>query len=230
MLSKKYLPNIGFIIFIVTIISSILFVKWAIFFPFAYEKAAWEEQKAHWFFKNGKIKKAHKYFLAAAQIKDDDISTSRRYRLAGSTSSSYKNKIKYFKLALKYNSNNKNAKDELNPYFTEIIYNNRSPDGWSLGDKASIILNVNNKDNYTLTYFTYSPKKIVHKIKVLLNGKILFEEEITQNKVKKFNFLLKKGMHKLDISTNETWNPLKLGISKDNRNLGIHFEIEKRGK
>lgn len=71
------------------------------------------EQKGHQLASQGRLDEASKYFLKAAEIEDDKNSTSRRYRCAGSTAINRGNKIKYFKLALKYNPNNKNAKYEL---------------------------------------------------------------------------------------------------------------------
>ena len=112
MLNKKYLPSLGFVILSITIISSVLFVRWALG-PLSYEKAAHEEQLGHQFAKEDKAKEASTHFLNAAKIEDDNVSTSRRYRCAGSTASNEEDKIKYFKLSLKYNSNNKNAKNGL---------------------------------------------------------------------------------------------------------------------
>lgn len=110
--NKKYLPNLGFIILFITLLSSALFVKWVLD-PFSYERAAYEEQRGHQLAKEGKGKQASKHFLTAAQIEDNNLSTSRRYRCAGTTSSNTEDKIKYFELALKYNPNNENAKNEL---------------------------------------------------------------------------------------------------------------------
>jgi len=117
-LNRRYLPSLGFIILLTTIISTTIFINW-IFSPFNYEKAMILEQKAHRLTKDGKLKEASKYFLKSAKIKDDNISTSRRYRCVGSTTQNIEAKIKYFKLALKYNPNNRSAKLNLNRYLKE---------------------------------------------------------------------------------------------------------------
>ena len=109
---KKFLPSSGFVMLFSTIIFVVFFIRW-VFQPPSYEKAMLLEQKAHHLTKNGKLKKAKNYFLAAAKLKDDNISTSRRYRCVASVSSDATQKIKYAKLALKYNPDNQNAKNEL---------------------------------------------------------------------------------------------------------------------
>lgn len=112
MLSKEYLPNLGFIIVFTTILVSVLFVKWA-FCPLSYGKAEQEEQLGHQYLKDKKPAEALKHFLNAAKFEDDNISRSRRYRCAGSTSFNKEDKKRYYNLALKYNPNNQNAIYEL---------------------------------------------------------------------------------------------------------------------
>ncbi len=112
MLNKKYFPNLGFVILLTTVIASILFIRW-VFTPFSYEEANYEENLGHRLTKEGKYKEASKHFLNAAKIDDNNISVSRRYRCAATTSSNDAHKIKYYKLALKYNPNNQNAKEPL---------------------------------------------------------------------------------------------------------------------
>jgi len=114
-LDKKYIPTLGFFILLSTIIGATLFIEWALE-PFGYEVAMDYEQKGHQLAAQGKLKESSKYFLKAAKIEDDNNSTSRRYRCAGSTASNIEDRIRYFKLALKYNPNNKNAKYELSKY------------------------------------------------------------------------------------------------------------------
>ena len=63
--NKKYLPSLGFITLLVTVVSSILFIKWLLG-PMSYEKAASEEQLGHQLAKEGKSKEASKHFLIAA--------------------------------------------------------------------------------------------------------------------------------------------------------------------
>ena len=226
--TKKYMPSLGFVILLVVVISSTLFIGWAIS-PLSYEKALILEKKGHKFAKEGETTKASEYFLDSAKIKDDNISTSRRYRCAGSTASSENDKIKYFKLSLKYNPNNKNAKESLAKFFQEIRYKNRYVDGWSKGKNAQSIINsLDNKTNYTLTYFTNNSKKVEHNIKISIDGKTVKKETIQKSQKYKFYFILNEGKHIVEILINETFNPLKLGMSKDSRDLGIHFDIKRR--
>lgn len=114
MLSKKYSPNLGFTILFTAIFCCVLFVGW-ILESLSYEKAKDNEQKAR------QLLEASKYFLTAAQLDDDNINISRRYRCAGTTTCfNNEDKIKYYKLALKYNPNNKNAKNELKSLLNTI--------------------------------------------------------------------------------------------------------------
>lgn len=112
MFNKNYFSSFGFLILSITIILSGLFVKWALC-PLNHEKAEQEEQLGHQYLKERKPVEALKHFLNAARIEDDNISRSRRYRCVGSTSFNKEDKKKYYNLALKYNPNNQNAKNEL---------------------------------------------------------------------------------------------------------------------
>ncbi len=112
MLNRKYLPSFGFVILLTTIVCSVLFIRWALG-PLSYEEAAYEEKRGHQLAREGKAKKALRHFLAAAKAEDNNMSKSRQYRCAGSTSSDKEDKIKYFRLALKYNPKNENALHQL---------------------------------------------------------------------------------------------------------------------
>lgn len=229
-LNKKYLPNLGFVILLTILMASGIFINWALT-PLSFEQAQKFEAKAHIFTKDGNLKNAKKYFLAAAKLKDDDISTSRRYRCAGTVSKIKEDKIRYYKLSLKYNPNNKNAKSELARYIKPEKYKNRYADGWSKGKNAQSMINsLNNKTNYTLTYFTSSPKKNEHNIKISIDGKIIKKQILQKGKKYKFDFTLNKGKHLVELFINETFNPMKLGMSKDNRDLGVHFDIQRGEK
>lgn len=228
MLSKRYLSSLDFVILLVTAVSSALFIMWALVGPFNYEKAAYEEQLGHQLAKKGKAKEASKHFLIAAKITDDNVSTSRRYRCAGSTSASDKDKIKYFRLALKFNPNNQNAIRGLKPLFSEFIYTNRSVDGWSQGKSVSIVIKVLDiSSEYVLSYFTSSPKKMEYKIKILADDELYKQQKIISGKKYSVKITLPTGRHHIDISINDTFNPKKLGMSRDNRDLGVHFEIKR---
>ncbi len=111
-LNRKYKPSLGFFILSFTIVSSTFFINWVLE-PFGHEIAMDYEQRANKLTAEGKLEDASKYFLRAAEIEDDKNNTSRRYRCAGTTALNKEDKIKYFKFALKYNPNNKNAKYEL---------------------------------------------------------------------------------------------------------------------
>ncbi len=227
--NKKYLPSLGFITLLVTVVSSILFIKWVLG-PISYEKAASEELLGHQLTKAGNTKEALKHFLTAARITDVKDKTSRRYRSAATVSTSRKDKIKYFQLALKYNPKNKNAKNGLKLLSSEITYFNRWSDGWSKGKTASIFVDTSAKSSiYGLTYLTYAPQKIKHiVVKILVDGKLYKEHVLTSGKINSMEITLSKGEHYIDLSINETFNPRKLGLSKDGRELGVHFKIKKQ--
>jgi len=227
-LNKKYFPSYGFIILFITLSGAVYFVNWALE-PFSYEKAMNYEQKGHKFAANGNLKESSKYFLKAAEIEDDKKSTSRRYRCAGTTSQTKIQKIKYFKLALKYNPENKIAKNELNKLLQEYKYINRFDDGWSNGKNATIIVNVKeNKNNYSLKYFVSSPYKEPTEVKFFVDAKLITKDSIISHKpyLKKLN--LSQGQHIIKLQVNKTFNPEKLNMSQDNRNLGINFTLIKK--
>lgn len=115
---KKLFSYFGFVTLLATISLTLFFIKW-LYSPYSYEKAQIMENKAHQLTAKGKLKQASEYFLASARLDDDNISTSRRYRCAGSTSQVLSDKLKYYKLALKYNPDNQNAKNELKHFTKE---------------------------------------------------------------------------------------------------------------
>lgn len=205
-----------------------IFFKWALG-PFKYEKAHAEEKLGHQLAKKGKAAEASKHFLAAAQIEDDNISTSRRYRCAASTSQNENDKIKYFLLALKYNPDNKIAKLALNPLLeSNIKYSNRWRGGWSKGKKGTAILNIKEKSmTFLLTYFTSNPVNKNHVIKMFLDGNLYAKKNIVSRKSYSESIEVGYGMHTVDILISSTFNPKKLGISKDDRELGVKFSIHR---
>lgn len=115
---KKLLSYFGFVTLLTTILLTLFFIKW-IYSPYSYEKAQIMEDKAHQLTAKGELKLASEYFLKSAKINDTNINISRRYRCAGSTSQVVDDKVKYYKLALKYNPNNQNAKNELKHFIKE---------------------------------------------------------------------------------------------------------------
>ena len=227
MLNKKYLPSLGFLILLLTIIGSGLFIKWAMG-PLSYEKAQQEETLGHQYAKDGKAAEAAKHFLNAAKIQDDNVSRSRRYRCAGSTTANEEQKIKYYKLALKYNPNNKIAIRELKPYLREIRYKNRYADGWSKGTSSVAIINTKEKNmKYKIVYFTDTPKKEKFSVNIQIDHKLMKQDKIQSHKPYSYDFLLSKGKHVINIAIDKTFNPKRLDMSADNRDLGIHYEIKK---
>lgn len=116
MLNEKYLPSLGFLILLFMIIGSGLFVKWASG-PLSYEKALIFEKEAHKYFKEKRYKEAFLYFLKSAKIKDNNKTRSYRYRCVGTVlveQKKYRKSIEFYEKALKYNPNNKLARDALN--------------------------------------------------------------------------------------------------------------------
>jgi hypothetical protein len=112
MLNKPSLPSAGFILCVLTLGLVLLFGSWALG-PLPLERAKIAEQLGHELGSQGRNKEASRQFLIAAQIEDDAVSTSRRYRCAGTTSTTDSDKIKYYRLALKYNPDNVNARTAL---------------------------------------------------------------------------------------------------------------------
>ncbi len=223
---RKYLPSLGFVILFVTIVFCFLFVNWALG-PLSYEKAQYEEQKGHQLTQEGKYAEASTHFLRAAEIEDDNISRSRRYRCAGTTSADMTDKIKYFELALKFNPENGNALHELERINkVEFVYIGRYPDGWSKGRVGKLQITTRRVGRYSLTYFTSSPEQIEFIVTVSLKNKILEKKKIISGQVYTLSFSLPKGEHDILISINNTFNPEKLKMSADKRDLGIHYVID----
>jgi len=229
MLNKKYLPSLGFIILVMTVVSSGLFIKWAIG-PLSYERAKLEEKLGHQLAKEGKNIEAAKHFLKAAEIETDNISRSRQYRCVGSTSTSLEDKIKYFKLSLKYNPNNGNALLGLkNLYKNGFVYIDRWGDGWSKGKTGKIQIIATKDAKYRLMYSTSSPEKKDFEVIVYLNNKILEKKKIQSGKPNTLKISLSEGNHEILIFINHTFNPKKLRMSDDDRELGIRFIVKKLG-
>ncbi len=86
-----------------------MFGSWALG-PLPLERAMIVEQLGHELASQGRNKEASRQFLIAAQMEDDAVITSRRYRCVATTSTTDSDKIKYYQLALKYNPGNVNAK------------------------------------------------------------------------------------------------------------------------
>lgn len=224
--NKKYLPTTGFVVLLITIILATVIMKWALG-PLSYEKAAKLESKAHSLVKKGEAEKASRYFLESAKIDDDKISISRRYRCAGSTTSSEVDKINYFRLALKHNPNNKNAKESLEKLSQNIRYQNRYADGWSKGKVGKIaIKQLASKSNYIIKYATSSPKENLD-VKIFIDSKLYESKKISSGKHYFTNIRLLNGAHQIKIEIQDTFNPKVLGMSEDNRDLGINYEIIK---
>ena len=80
-----------------------------------------------------------------------------------------------------------------------------------------------------MVYFTSSPKKIGHKVKLLIDSKLYKEKIIFDKKINTMTISLPLGDHLIEIFIDDTFNPKKLGMSADNRDLGVHFEMIKVG-
>ena len=226
MLNKYSLPSLGLIALVVTLLASGWFISW-IKQPMAYEKAPKEESLGHKFLKEGNTSEALKHFLRAAQIDDDNISTSRRYLYVATASSNEEDKTKYFQLALKYNPDNHNASRELKALTQEVRYLNRYPDGWSQGISGNAIVNVP-KEKYTLNYHTGGAQKSSNVVRILINGSLYAEQKITSNERYSKTLELAPGKHNIKLEIDDSFNPKKSGMSQDSRDLGVYFEVKRQ--
>ncbi len=244
MLNKKYTPNFGLVILLITLIASVFLIDWAINSPYNYEKAIQEEQLGKKLAKEGNNKEAFEHFLKAAKTSDDNIDKSRCYRCTATTSSTKEDKIKYFKYALALNENNIEAKNGLKKllekkdftqyidmYKDSIVYTNRYTDGWSKSLSASVQIEVKNdfENIYELSYYTSNPKKQFYTIHMELNNHSIMKKIIENNKKYYHKVFLTKGEHTLQIKIDDTFNPKKQKMAQDSRKLGVQFTIKKIG-
>ena len=114
MLNRKYLPSLGFVILMITLISSIFFMKWALG-PLKYDRAFEYEVSAHTAFEKKDFDKAYELFISSADISDDNLSKSKRYRYAAISLLAVNKEseaLKYFKKAMILNPNSETLKRE----------------------------------------------------------------------------------------------------------------------
>jgi hypothetical protein len=228
MFTKEYLPSFGFVVLSIALVFSCLFTGWVLS-PLDYEKAQYEEQKGHQLTKAGKLQEASMHFLSSAEFEANNLVRSRRYRCAGTTSLNMEDKIKYLRLALKFNPNNKNAKKELAPLFKEILYAKRYPDGWSRGVSGQAFVDTfSDGVHYTVKYHTDHQGNNDRKVELYLDGILLSNENILPTKRYKRELVLRRGKHTFDIKISDTFNPKINGMSLDDRDLGINYEIIKQ--
>ncbi len=251
MIGNKYLPSLGFILVSTTMALTIIFIKWALS-PLSYEKAMEFEKKGHLYYKAKDYKASSKYFLKSALINDTNTTRAYRYRCTGSSLSAqkrYKEALKYYKEALKYNPENKLARDSVAWLYntkkvkqTKIIkkveqeevvqdkiqYFNRAKGGWSQGKYSGAKIYTNKKSFYTINYFTSNPKKKTFNIILSINHKVIQQKVIKTREKYTYTFPLSKGTNELSIEIDETFNLSKLGLSKDNRDLGINYTLTKQ--
>jgi len=247
---KRPFTSFGTNIFIITVISAAFFVNWALG-PLTYEKAQMKENLGHQLTRQGKNNQAYKAFLSAAEIQDDVISRSRRYRCAGTVISDFREKLRLFDLSLKFNKTNTNAIKELKNLIPkisikdiglldetilhlilstdEIIYFNRYPDEWSIGYEAGAVINVRDSSQYLIEYFSSTPRKDPLTVSLSINDNPHLAYKIVSSKAYKSSLKLSKGINRVSIKIDKTFNPKILGMSADSRDLGVHFKIIKAG-
>ena len=233
MLNNKSHLSPGFVILFITISFGIFFMQWATN-PLSHEKAQLEEKKGHQFAKEGKIQESIEHFLKAAEIGSNDLNTSRRYRLAGTASSDIYKKINFYQLALKYNSNNKNALRGLESLgkahrYNEGWYINRFEDGYSQGKSGKSIINTaNNNQKYILSFFTNNTKNSHYKVKIFIDGEWYSSHRVIKNKTHSIEAELSTGLHIIKFEINGTFSPKELGWNQDDRDLGVNFKVIKQ--
>jgi len=253
MLNKRYIPSFSLVVLFITIVLSVLYVKWVIG-PMSYEKAMVIESMGHQLTKEGKHKEAFKKFIDAAEYADNGVARSRRYRSAGTVVIDNKEKMRLFNLSLRYDKSNLyaiNGIKKLIPDMSfsdvdlfddsvlsavlsenEVVYFNRYPDGWSKSYDAGVIINVENPSQYVIEYFSVSSSKELMQVILKTN-----KTDVLINKIQggkpfggqpyKSILNLKKGVNKVSININKLFNPKSLGMNDDVRDLGVYFKIIK---
>ena len=109
-LDKKYMPSLGFVILLSTVVSIFLFFYWV---QNAVFDAAQSERKGHKYFANQNYSKAYKKFYLAATLSEDKNDKSRQYRCAANAAYAQQDidkTLEMLTLALKYNKTNENVK------------------------------------------------------------------------------------------------------------------------
>jgi len=113
--NRKYLPSLGFVVLLLTLLVSFFFVKWVLG-PLSFERAHDFEQKGHALYRRKAHLEASESFLDAANASDDSVVIGRMYRYAAVNMMALgkpSDAVAYFKLALKYNEKDEVSEREL---------------------------------------------------------------------------------------------------------------------
>lgn len=251
MFNKKYLPSFGLFVLLATIAVAIYYVDWAMG-PLSYEKARTLEQQGHKSFAAKRYADSYKYFLKSAAIKDDNVSTSRRYRCAGSAAfqlGDIHDGIRLSFQALRLNRDNAVArKNILNVIASgkigfaainkfgqamienlfarnSIIYSNRTSDGWSRGNSSAAIVYVSKKCEFNIKMLTAMPSKNGVQAGVAVNGKQVMDLQLQPGQEYTSMLKLSPGVNIVNVKIAETFVPIEYNMNNDSRELGVNYRI-----
>ena len=107
------------------------------------------------------------------------------------------------------------------------VYKNRYQDAWSKGKTGEIEIKSIQDEYFELCYLTNNPKKKQYRFEIVIDGEVFESTMIEPFKRYWKKIPLPEGQHKISLHIEDTFNPYKLKNSKDNRDLGIHFKINK---
>ncbi|SMC55678.1 phosphoglycerol transferase [Desulfocicer vacuolatum DSM 3385] len=107
------------------------------------------------------------------------------------------------------------------------VYKKRYKDAWSKGKTGEIEIESVQDEKFEIRYLTNNPKKQLYRFEILIDGENFESSMIEPFKWYQKKISIPKGQHKISLHIEDTFNPYKLNTSKDNRDLGINFKINK---
>ena len=129
-------------------------------------------------------------------------------------------------MALTFDKNNLQAKVGLAALKLPLQYHSRFLDGWSQGNEGHVSIDVVDPNSrYFIEFFTGGQNNLDNSMSLSIDGDVVWSQDILPGKRYKELLKLTLGENKVLIAVKNTFNPKALGMSKDDRELGINFSV-----